>query len=1196
MDKSQCLTTLKVQYFKDTNQKNNISKLATEAWGDNKTDCINNVWWIAQIKLALSNMEKWDTTKEEHDSAWNISKCQQQLIDTYVKNYTQKENLSKLATDAWGESKMVCLNEIGWYNQLKKNLERIEERYVEKYDTDQLEVGDTPVIKYEDKRKENKTNTTTKATQEQTEEHPSAETQQTTGTSPIDTELTRDLNQFWTYVWYTLIGLFAAYRIFFLIKQAFRYTYSFLNTHRMIFIKVLLPKGDGKTDREQEKEVAKDMKEKIWRMTQLYNGLHKISEISTWDSLMHKFFGKQKIVFIYQYEEWQLSFVVWTYPEYQSIVESSISAQYPTCSLEQVVKPKPFQKKYYDILTLQPKRDPVYTIKTFKQMPDDPINNVIDTMSKVSVYDTVTSILIAKPETEWFNAKRQKAAERLYKGLDLYKTQWWHWSNILNPIKLIKFLIFGPSEKLVSNKKEEDNVSMVRMVRTKEEAMNTIWEEAGNPTYRSWLILISSSNEKGQAEKNLKAMESAYNVYNDEYSNGLADNNTKHDIFGFIYKWLWKIAVKYYLTGFFYKYSYFSTNELTSLFHFADWIYNRSPIIEWMIYKVLPAPANLPQFTDDEWNGRIMTWVLAEKFKNWNLSEILKDYKNHWAVSSRQVEEEKLTPIEEYLKANPNSKVEETDWKETIDWKQVVKQMKKFVNEWDKKTLLEDYQKENPDSDYQKGDWNETIDWKEIIQEEKKYVKEIVKWKTIYGYKLYKNAVLLWTNIYRNNLSPVYIKREDRTRHHYMIWKSGTWKSVFLQTMARQDLWNWDGICLIDPHGDLAEDVLDYVPKERAKDVIYFDAGNEDRPMGLNLYEINSLDEADRTVNDATEIFLKMFWPEIFWPRIQEYFKYGSLTILEDFDDRPTLLDVVRLFTDDAYRELKTAKVTNAVVKNWWERTYNSMGDREKAEIIPYFSSKFVSFNTNRLIRNIIGQTKSAFNFDDVMNNQKILLVNLSKGKIWEINAQLLGMILVSKIYNSAMGRAKMEAKDRKDFFLYVDEFQNFVSGTFADILSEARKYRLALIMAHQYIAQLETKGWDGGGKADVKAAVFGNVGTMMSFKIGAPDAEFMEKEYAPLLGPQDIVGIANYKSYIKLNIDNATTKVFSMNSIYTKDYINKKIAPILMEYSAKKYWRAREFVDAEMSTRLGVSTDLDELPGGTPAEGWEAPESWSSE
>jgi hypothetical protein len=240
----------------------------------------------------------------------------------------------------------------------------------------------------------------------------------------------------------------------------------------------------------------------------------------------------------------------------------------------------------------------------------------------------------------------------------------------------------------------------------------------------------------------------------------------------------------------------------------------------------------------------------------------------------------------------------------------------------------------------------------------------------------------LGANIYRNNFSPVYMKREDRTRHHYCIGKSGTGKSVFLQTLARQDIWNGDGLCLIDPHGDLAEDILAYVPKERAKDIVYFDAGNEERPMGLNLYEIATLDEADRTVNDATEIFIKMFGPEIFGPRIQEYFKYGSLTLLEDFEDRPTLLDVTRLFTDEAYREYKVKKVTNPVVRNWREKTFNAMGDREKQEIIPYFSSKFVSFNTNRLIRNIIGQTKSAFTFEDIMDNRKILIINLSKGKI----------------------------------------------------------------------------------------------------------------------------------------------------------------------------------------------------------------------
>jgi type IV secretory pathway TraG/TraD family ATPase VirD4 len=198
---------------------------------------------------------------------------------------------------------------------------------------------------------------------------------------------------------------------------------------------------------------------------------------------------------------------------------------------------------------------------------------------------------------------------------------------------------------------------------------------------------------------------------------------------------------------------------------------------------------------------------------------------------------------------------------------------------------------------------------------------------------------------------------------------------------------------------------------------------------------------------------------------------------LEDFEDRPTLLDVPRLFTDEAYREYKTKRVKNPVVKNFREKTYNAMGDREKQEIIPYFTSKFVSFNTNRLIRNIIGQTKSAFTFEDVMNNQKILLINLSKGKIGEMNAQLLGMIIVSKIYNAAMARQTIAKKDRKDFYMYVDEFQNFVTDTFADILSEARKYRLCLVMAHQYIAQLEsTAGGGGAGKSKVRDAVFGNV------------------------------------------------------------------------------------------------------------------------
>ena len=1122
----------------------NASQLTTLARGAEKSDCVSKMGGFSKITTFIGQ-------NSEHGAPNREKTCDARLVEQYNINRSLKSNLSKLTSTAWGAQKTECLKEMGGYSQISVFLSNVDkygsERPNSLKNTQSSSEQTTPVIPSQNPQKEEKNQTSSVVSgQNQASDHgqmiQNLKIQYLTGeTAKIVDQGLETMHQVGQWIGYGFLVILAIILLTWIGRVFMRYIYSFLNTSRMIYLKVMLPKTDGKTDREQEKEIAKDMKEKVSRMSQLYSGLHKISDLSTKESMMHKIFGKQKLVMIYQYEQGQLSFIIGTYPEYQGIVESAISAQFANCSLERVKKPDPFQKKYSDIMPLEPEKDPVYTIKTFKQVPDDPINNVIDTMSKISIYDTVTAILVIKPEDSSYNAKRQKAADRLYKNLSLYETTLWSRSTWLNPLKLLSVIFLGWTGKLVANQKEEANVTMVRMVKAKEEALNTIGEEAGNPIYKSGLLIVSSSDVKGQAKQNLKAMESAYNVYTDEYANRLSDDNTKHDMFPWIFQPLWRIGVGYYLTGFFYKYSYFSTNELSSLYHFPDSIYNRSPIIEWMQYKVLPAPANLPQFSDDERNGKVMTGILAEKFKDGKLSDILKDYTNHRAVTSREIEEEKLTPLTEYQTAHPGV-ISEVDGKETINGLEI------------------------------------------ITKGEEKFVREIVDKKTVYGYKLYKNAVLLGTNIYRNQLSPVYMKREDRTRHHYMIGKSGTWKSVFLQTIARQDLWNGDGICLIDPHGDLAEDVLSFVPKERAKDVVYFDAGNEDRPMGLNLYEINSLDEADRTVNDATEIFLKMFGPEIFGPRIQEYFKYGSLTILEDFEDRPTLLDVVRLFTDEAYREVKVAKVTNAVVRNRRERTYNAMGDREKAEIIPYFSSKFVSFNTNRLIRNIIGQTKSAFNFDDVMNNQKILLVNLSKGKIWEMNAQLLGMILVSKIYNSAMGRAKLDPKDRKDFYLYVDEFQNFVSGTFADILSEARKYRLGLIMAHQYIAQLEAgKGlWDSwGGKSDVKAAVFGNVGTMMSFKIGAPDAEFMEKEYAPLLGPQDIVGIANYKSYIKLNIDNATSKVFSMNSIYTKDYQNKKIAPLLMEYSSKKYGRAREFVDAEISNRLWVGSDIgvDDLP-----------------
>ena len=347
--------------------------------------------------------------------------------------------------------------------------------------------------------------------------------------------------------------------------------------------------------------------------------------------------------------------------------------------------------------------------------------------------------------------------------------------------------------------------------------------------------------------------------------------------------------------------------------------------------------------------------------------------------------------------------------------------------------------------------------------------------------------------------------------------------------------------------------------------------------MGLNMLEIVATDpqmravEKDKCALDATSIFIKIFGEEVFSARLQHYFRNGALTLMDDDEEGGTLIDVPRLFVDDAFMKYKVSKVKNAVVKAFWDFEYANTGDREKQEMIPYFSSKFGPFITNTTIRNIIGQTKSAFNLRKVMDDRKVLMVNLSKGMIGDLNAQLLGLIFVSKINMAAMSRADIPEHERKDFFLYVDEFQNFATDTFGEILSEARKYHLALIMAHQFIAQIGGNSKDG--KPSIKDAVFGNAGTIMSFKVGADDAEYLEKEYAPLLSQQDIIGIANFTTYVKLNIDNATSRPFDMKTIWDNTYKNDKVADAIREYSRRNYARKKMYVDMEIERRMGIDT-----------------------
>ena len=454
---------------------------------------------------------------------------------------------------------------------------------------------------------------------------------------------------------------------------------------------------------------------------------------------------------------------------------------------------------------------------------------------------------------------------------------------------------------------------------------------------------------------------------------------------------------------------------------------------------------------------------------------------------------------------------------------------------------------------------------------------ETVKWQNFKVAPAPKNVpeegLFLGTNSYRGEKKKIFMKNDDRFRHFYIIGQTGTGKSSIIQLMARQDFHNGKGVCVVDPHGSLIDDLLPYIPRERADDVIYFNPADTERPMGLNLLEGKSEEERDLIALDAMNMMVKMFGEEIFGPRIQDYFRNGCLTLMEDQEEGGAITDLVRLFTDDEWGKYKLTKVKNPIVRSFWENQMAKTGQREKQEMIPYFAAKFGQFTTNTLIRNIVGQTRSSFDIGDAMNSGKIVLMNLSKGLIGDINSTLLGMMVVNKIQVAAMRRQREGADGRKDFFLYIDEFQNFVTPSIESILSEARKYRLGLILAHQYIDQLE-KDSKLAGSTSLKGAVFGNVGSMMFYKIGPQDAEVGAKEMGPVFTEQDLVNVDAFKGSMKLCVDGQPSRPFSievprpwMDKTFVKD---EQAAEAFKQLSRLKYGRPKEFVSKEILRRIG--------------------------
>ncbi|MDO8529139.1 MAG: type IV secretion system DNA-binding domain-containing protein [bacterium] len=428
------------------------------------------------------------------------------------------------------------------------------------------------------------------------------------------------------------------------------------------------------------------------------------------------------------------------------------------------------------------------------------------------------------------------------------------------------------------------------------------------------------------------------------------------------------------------------------------------------------------------------------------------------------------------------------------------------------------------------------------------------------------SGILLGYNDYRGTKTEIKLADDDRRRHLYVIGQTGTGKSNLLKEMAKQDVIAGKGLCVIDPHGDFAEDVLTSVPKERAEDIVYLDPSDMERPFGLNMLEFDPARPEQKTfvINEMINIFEKLYdLKQTGGPMFEQYMRNAMLLIMEDPDSGSTLMEISKVLSDADFRQMKLTKCQNPVVRDFWTKEAEKAGgEAALANMVPYITSKLTTFISNDMMRPIIAQQKSTLNFKEIMNEGKILIINLSKGKMGEINSHLLGMIVVGKLLMAALSRAEMAQEERKDFYLYIDEFQNVTTDSISQILSEARKYRLDLIIAHQFIGQLSEA---------ISKSVFGNVGSLASFRVGPEDAEFLEKQFAPIFTANDLVNVDNYNCFTRLLVNSEATKPFNMKT-YPPTHGDQETANHLKELSRLKYGRDAKIVNQEILERTKIA------------------------
>ena len=434
-----------------------------------------------------------------------------------------------------------------------------------------------------------------------------------------------------------------------------------------------------------------------------------------------------------------------------------------------------------------------------------------------------------------------------------------------------------------------------------------------------------------------------------------------------------------------------------------------------------------------------------------------------------------------------------------------------------------------------------------------------------------EEGVILGVNRHRGKETEIKFAPQDRVRHFYVIGQTGTGKTTILKNMIIQDIQNGEGVCLIDPHGTDISDVMANIPEERFDDVVYFDPAYTPRPMGLNMFEYDARfpEQKSFVVDELLSIFNKLFdMKTAGGPMFEQYFRNAALLVMDDPDSGNTLIDLSRVLADKAYRQLKLSRSSNPIVVQFWEEVAEKAGGEASLQnIIPYITSKFDIFLTNEIMRPVIAQERSAFNLRDIMDNKKILLVNLSKGRLGDINANLIGLIIVGKILMAALSRVDTPSGQLPPFYLYIDEFQNITTDSISSILSEARKYGLGLNIAHQFIKQLDE---------GIRDAVFGNVGSVAAFRVSSDDAEYLEKQFEPTFSASDLMNVDNWNAYVKLLMNGRPEAPFSLATLAPEKGSEANLE-IIKQLSYQKYGRDRAEVEKEVMERYKKKSSVPE-------------------